>query len=298
MRLNVSCRINLCDVRVIVRLPGILCWSMPPVDAVLLIFVLLLGLVFGSFLNVCIVRLPQGASVVAPASRCVGCHHPVRKRDNIPVLSWILLRGRCRDCGTRISIRYPLVEVLTAILFILCLLSFGMGFTAVSMAVFCWLLLGLLWMDAETFLLPDAFTLPGIVLGLIYSAAASDSVLRGLERALLGGVAVAGFLWLVSAVYRLVRRRDGMGFGDVKLGAMLGVWLGWEMGSVCLFLAIVAGAVGGLLIAGLRQAKAPDAHAVFADAHIPFGTFLAAAGLLTVFAGAPLLRWYLAFFPR
>ena len=274
------------------------CGSMPPVDTVLLIFAVLFGLIFGSFLNVCIVRLPQRASVVAPASRCVSCHHPVRNRDNIPVLSWLLLRGRCRDCGSRISIRYPLVEALTAILFAVCLLTFGMGFKAVGMAVFCWLLLGLLWMDAETFLLPNAFTLPGILLGLVYSAVIAGSVLRGLERALLGAVAIAGFLWLVSAAYRLVRRRDGMGFGDVKLGAMLGAWLGWEMGTVCLFLAIVAGALGGLIIAAVQRAKPANANAGFGSARIPFGTFLAAAGLLTVFAGTPLLRWYLAFFPR
>lgn len=271
---------------------------MPPVDIVLLIFAVLLGLVFGSFLNVCIVRLPQGASIVSPRSHCIACNCAIRSRDNIPVLSWLLLRGRCRNCGARISVRYPLVELATAVLFGLCFHRFGAGIECIGMAVFCWLLLGLLLMDAETFLLPDAFTLPGIVLGLVYSAATAGTVLYGVERALLGAFAIAGFLWIVSLLYRVARRREGMGFGDVKLGAMLGAWLGWQLGAVSLFLAIVTGAVAGLII-GLRQRQnVSDAGAGLGSLRLPFGTFLAAAGILIVFAGTPLLRWYLGFFPR
>lgn len=267
---------------------------MPPVDAVLLIFAVLFGLAFGSFLNVCIVRLPRGESLVSPGSHCVVCNHPVRTRDNLPVLSWLLLRGRCRDCGARISIRYPLIELAGASLFVLCLLRFGAGIEGIGMAVFCWLLLGLMLMDAETFLLPDTFTLPGIALGFVYNAATAESVVRGIEQATLGALAIAGFLWAVSLLYRAIRRREGMGFGDVKLGAMLGAWLGWQMGAVSLFAAIVTGAVAGVVI-GIRH-RGRDQNA--GSMRVPFGTFMAAAGFFTVFAGASLLRWYVGFFPR
>ena len=269
---------------------------MPPLDIVLLIFAVLFGLVFGSFLNVCIVRLPRGESVVSPRSHCVTCNQPVRTRDNIPLLSWLLLRGRCRDCRARISIRYPLVELATAILFGSCFVRFGVGIECVGMAVFCWLLLGLLLMDAETFLLPDAFTVPGTVLGFVYNGGSEESVARGIERSMVGAVAIAGFLWAVSLVYRAMRRREGMGLGDVKLGAMLGAWLGWKLGGVSLFLAIVTGAVAGLSIV-IHHRRNNDAGRNVGGLRVPFGAFLAAAGMLTVFAGVPLLHWYLGFFP-
>ena len=271
---------------------------MPPVDAVLLILAVTLGLIFGSFLNVCVIRLPLGASIISPRSHCVTCGHLVRARDNIPVVSWLLLRGRCRDCGAGISMRYPLVEGATASLFALCLLRFGAGVEAIGMAAFCWLLLGLLLMDAETFLLPDAFTLPGVLLGLVYSTATAQNIVRGLGQAMLGALTIAGFLWLVSLAYRTVRQRDGMGFGDVKLGAMLGAWLGWEIGAVALFLAIAAGAVGAVLMVLLQRRRSSGLAASAGTLRVPFGAFMAATGILAVFAGAPLLRWYLGFFPH
>lgn len=281
------------------------CGWMPPDDAVLLIFAVLFGLVFGSFLNVCIVRLPRGASIAWPGSHCFACGHAVRRRDNVPVLSWLLLRGRCRDCGAGISIRYPLVEGGTAVLFAACLMRFGPSVTAAGMAMFCWLLLGLLLMDAETLLLPDAFTLPGIALGFGYNALTAvrasggleQSLRGGLEQSLLGASGIGGFLWLVRSVYRLVRRREGMGFGDVKLGAMLGAWLGWKMGAVTLFIAIVTGAVAGMALA-FRQRRSAGRGISAGSLRVPLGTFLAGAGMLTVFVGAPLLHWYLGFFPR
>ncbi len=276
---------------------------MQPENTVLVVFAILFGLAFGSFLNVCIVRLPQGASILSPRSHCVTCNHAIRSRDNIPLLSWILLRGHCRDCGAPISIRYPLVELVSASLFVLCLVRFGASLEAVGMATFCWLLLGLLLMDAETFLLPNAFTLPGIVLGFVYNAASANTagaagVLRGIEQAALGTVSVAGFLWAVRLLYRALRRREGMGFGDVKLGAMLGAWLGWQMGAVSLFVAIVTAAVAGVVISMRHRRMANNAMADVGSMRVPFGSFLAAAGIITVFAGVPLLRWYLGFFPR
>jgi leader peptidase (prepilin peptidase)/N-methyltransferase len=262
-------------------------------ELVYLIFAVLLGLALGSFLNVCIVRLPRGESVVTPGSHCMHCGAPVLPRDNLPILSWLLLRGSCRRCGRKISLRYPLVEAATAVLFAGCALRFGMGFAAIGMAVFCWLLLGLALIDAETFLLPDAFTLPGILLGLLYSGARYERFWPGLANSLLGAAAIAAVLLLISLVYRLVRGREGMGLGDVKLGAMLGAWLGWQLGSVALFLAIVGGGLGGIVLVAMRRKS--DVRA--GDLRLPFGTFLATAGSVTAFAGDRLLRWYLGLFP-
>jgi len=260
------------------------------VDAVWLIVAVLFGLALGSFLNVCIVRLPRGESVVAPPSHCTHCQTPVLARDNLPIVSWVLLGGRCRACKAKISVRYPLVELASAILFAGCLLTFGVGAEGAGMAIFCWLLLGLALMDAETFLLPDAFTLPGIVLGVVYRGVLGHAF----RPALLGAIAIGGVLLMVRMLYRLIRRREGMGFGDVKLGAMLGAWLGWQLGSVALFVAIVSGAVGGLVLAALHSRDANSTPG--GAARIPFGSFLAAAGVMTVFCGEALLSWYLGFF--
>ena len=271
---------------------------MPPiVDPVPMVFAVLLGLVFGSFLNVCIVRLPAGGSIVSPRSKCPHCGRAIRTSDNIPVLSWLLLRGRCRDCGEKISVRYPVVEGATALLFAACLWRFGLELQAVGMATFCWLLLGLLWMDAETFLLPNAFTIPGMALGVTYSTFMARTFIIGMLNALLGAAAIAGFLLLVGVVYRLVRRRQGMGLGDVKLGAVLGAWLGWQMGVVALFLAIIGGGLGGILLATRHRRRTVTGESL-RTLRIPFGTFLAAAGIVTVFAGSPLLNWYLGFYPQ
>jgi leader peptidase (prepilin peptidase)/N-methyltransferase len=256
------------------------------------LFAALLGLAFGSFLNVCIVRLPRGESIVSPGSRCPSCGVAIRPMDNIPLVSWILLRRRGRCCGQPISIRYPLVEAATAVLFVACLLAFGLSTTAVGMAVFSWLLLGLAFMDAATYLLPDAFTLTGAALGIIVhsldGASHSLSAFHAL-MSLLSGAAIGGFLLITAFFYRVVRGRHGMGMGDVKLGLMLGTWLGWQLGLVALFLGVMAGAVAGSYLAFARPGRAEALR-------LPFGAFLSVAGIVTVFTGKPLLAWYLHFF--
>jgi leader peptidase (prepilin peptidase)/N-methyltransferase len=151
-------------------------------------------------------------------------------------------------------------------------------------------------MDADTFLLPDAFTLPGILLGILSSAVCSAETLPGVLQALLGLAMISGFLLLIRMTYQLIRKREGMGFGDVKLGAMLGAWLGWRLGSVALFLAIAGGAFGGILLLLLNARRVHGEKQEIASLRIPFGTFLAVAGIITVFAGDPLLRWYLGLF--
>jgi leader peptidase (prepilin peptidase)/N-methyltransferase len=263
------------------------------------ILVVLLGLAFGSFLNVCISRLPRHESVVTPRSRCPQCLTPILNRDNIPLLSWILLRGCCRSCGARIPARYPLVEGAAAALFLLCYMEFGVTLHGLSAAVFCWLLLGLAVMDAETLLLPDALTLPGLVLGVIFSGfRILDGSVHPLwsqaAMSLLWAVCAGALILLIRALYWLVRRREGIGLGDAKLLAMIASWLGpWHTGLV-LFLAVICAAAYGLtLIAWARRRRSSEDRVV---RRIPLGAFLCAAGIFAIFQGESILGWYLQFF--
>jgi len=261
------------------------------------IFVILFGLAFGSFLNVCISRLPRHESLVRPRSRCPRCGAMIRPFDNIPILSWLLLRGRCRSCRQRIAWRYPAVEFATAALFLLCYLSFGLTFVGVGIAVLCFLLLGLAVMDAETMRLPDAFTLPGIVLGIVFFGV-EESFFGDLHhffprKLLLSTMVAAGaalFLLLIRWLYYLVRHREGLGIGDVKLFAMIAAWLGAAPSMLVLLLACVAAALFGILNAVLSRSKRSF------GARLPFGSFLCAAALFTIFRGEPIIRWYLHFY--
>ncbi len=250
---------------------------------------MLFGLAFGSFLNVCISRLPRHESIVTPRSRCPVCGAAIGAQDNIPLLSFVLLRGRCRSCGAKISWRYPLVELATATLFLLCFLQFGMTITGAGMAVLCFLLLGLAAMDAEILLLPDAFTLPGIVLGVLYSGwiceGAAEQKLRCAAVSLGWALAGAGVMLAIRGLYWLVRRREGMGLGDAKLLAMVAAWLGAENSLLALFLAVVTGALYGV---GMMRAQK--------EARVPLGYFLCAAAIFTVFEGGLVVSWYTGLF--
>jgi leader peptidase (prepilin peptidase)/N-methyltransferase len=256
---------------------------------------ILFGLAFGSFLNVCISRLPQHESIVHPRSRCLKCRTPIRASDNIPLLSWAILRGRCRHCRIRISWRYPAVELATVVLFALCWLEYRAIVPAVGMTVICFLLLGLAVMDAETMRLPDAFTLPGMALGVLYcallpAANASGRLLHAGEAALWAALAALIMLGIRS-LHFLLRRTEGMGLGDAKLLAMIAAWLGPGLTLLTLFLGVVAAALFGIaLIAGSRGRE----HSL--ATRLPFGSFLCAGALYAIFAGAPIVSWYLHFF--
>ncbi len=236
-------------------------------DLILPVAVFLFGLAFGSFLNVCIYRLPRGLSVVRPRSACPGCGQPIRAADNIPVLSWLLLRGRCRHCQARISPRYVLVELLTASLFLFCFLTFGPSLAALKYSVFGFLLLGLIFTDAETLLLPDKLTLPGMAVGFVFSLLVpvddlASLLLPGLVRlpvapeaaarlysladALLGAAVGASFIYGAGYLYQRVRGVEGMGFGDVKLMGLIGAFLGPRLTVLTLFAASMAGAIFGV----------------------------------------------------
>jgi leader peptidase (prepilin peptidase) / N-methyltransferase len=255
------------------------------------IFFGLFGLLLGSFLNVCILRLPAGESVVTPRSRCPQCEHPIAGWDNVPVLSWLLLRAKCRACGERISWRYPAIELATAALFLACCLCFSFSWHAAGWALLCFLLLGLAVMDAETLLLPDAFTYPGLAAGI--AAAALRGGLRGAGLSALAAAVAAATLLLIAGVYWLARKQMGMGMGDVKLLAMLAAWLGLPQTALVLFLSVVVGAIYGLAMILINRKKNSGP---LGQMPVPFGTMLSLAGLYSVFLGDRTLRWYLGFF--
>jgi leader peptidase (prepilin peptidase)/N-methyltransferase len=269
----------------------------------------LFGLLLGSFLNVCIVRLPAGESVVWPRSHCRQCDQPIASWHNVPVLSWLLLGGACRKCGGRISWRYPLIELAISILFLICCLRFSFGWPAAFWALLCFLLLGLAVMDAETLLLPDWFTLPGLVSGIVFSGLRPgletgvwtwSATVRAAGLSLLYGAVAAAALLLIAGAYWLARRRVGMGMGDVKLLAMLGAWLGLRETGLVLFLAVVAGAIYGVGTILFRRRTGSrtgnDDQLPAGQLPVPFGTMLSLAGIYSIFLGERTLGWYAQFF--
>jgi leader peptidase (prepilin peptidase)/N-methyltransferase len=253
----------------------------PPVFFV--IYAGLVGLIVGSYLNVVVHRLPQHQSTVLPRSRCPHCGAAIRGRDNVPVLSWLLLGGRCRDCKAPISIRYPLLELLTGGLFAASVLRFDPTWTAVGAALFCAALVALAAIDVEHFLLPDKITLPGLVLGLTVQPLLSwGSWPAAIQGALFG----AGILLVMGGLWELLRGVEGMGLGDVKMLAMIGAFLGLHGVVVTLVFASFAGSIVGVTLLARG--------AIELQGKLPFGLFLAAGGLVALFAGEPLARAYLA----
>ena len=240
----------------------------------------------------------------APAPTARSAPAPIRPWQNIPLLSYAVLRGRCHSCRQRISLRYPLVEAALAVLFVLCAWTMpGIG-PAVDAAVLCFLLLGLLVMDAETLRLPNAFTLPGIALGLAQSLLPGGGLVPALALtrnapfsvpawppiagSLAGALLAGGLFYGIRALYFAVRRREGMGLGDIKLAAMLGAWLGVAGAGASLMLGILLAALWGLLMA--RRLRGD-----LGSARLPMGAFLCAAGFLTLFSGGAILKWYFHF---
>ena len=255
----------------------------PPEPAELTVLVLV-GLAFGSFLNVCIHRLPLGQSLVHPGSRCPSCGFALRWFDNIPVISYALLLGRCRKCRARISIRYPIVELVTMGLFILHGSVFGWTPLLVPRLLFACMLVVLFAIDLEHHLLPNKITLPGIVLGLIASAVLPPGLVDALIGVLIGG----GVLWVIGEAYYRYSGQEGMGGGDVKMLAMIGAFLGWKLVLVTLVLSSFAGSIIGVaVIVGKRGGLK---HA------LPYGTFLALGALIASLVGDHIIDWYVSFY--
>ena len=239
------------------------------------------GAVVGSFLNVCIHRLPIGASIVWPASACPRCQRELSWYENIPVVSILVLRARCRTCQAPISVRYPLVEALTSALFVAAWWYYGPGPLLASRLLFGCALIVLFAIDLEHHLLPNVITLPGIAIGFAFSLFTEP----GWVASLIGILAGGGVLYAIALVYYWVRHEEGLGMGDPKMLAMIGAFLGWQLTLVTLMIASLTGtAVGlGMMAAGRGTMKYA----------LPFGCFLAAGAAIAATAGPPLLAWYL-----
>ena len=246
------------------------------------LYSLTVGLVIGSYLNVVIHRLPRRESTVLLFSKCPNCGARILGRDNVPVLSYLLLRGRCRGCRTPISWRYPLVEMLTAGLFVAVFKSFGLTLQGFVAAVFGCLLIALAGIDAEHFILPDAITIPATLAALAVSPWLPW--IRW-QDALIGAVAAGGGLWLVAHGWYLLRREEGMGLGDVKMLAMVGAFLGWQGALVTIFVASLVGAIVGVALIAARRG---DLHT-----RLPFGVFLAGGAMTALFVGPRLVTTYI-----
>ena len=262
----------------------------------LLAFVL--GAVVGSFLNVCIVRWPQGASVVRPRSRCPGCGVGIAWYDNIPIVSWVALRGRCRSCGAAIAIRYPLVELLAGAIWWASWSAFGPTLEMVRVAGSAMLLLGIAVTDLTSYLIPDGFTITGLLFAWGMAATAfvlgSDSRFAGPWDALIGACVGAGAIAIVAWLGEVVLRKEAMGQGDVTLMAFIGAMVGPERSLLTVFVAAALASVlflGVVLPIGWVRARARGA--TFALPLVPFGVFLAPAGLVTLFLGEAMIDWYM-----
>jgi leader peptidase (prepilin peptidase)/N-methyltransferase len=288
-------------------------------------FIFVFGIVIGSFLNVCILRIPEEQSIVAPASRCPRCQTPINWYDNVPVFGWLWLRGKCRSCGLAISPMYPLVELATGLLFVACYLEFGLTQTAVKWLFFTCLLIVLTITDLRVRLLPDLVNWPGFVAGLFFSAVAPPDdgsavflfasllhrmpprAVQGLLDALLGAAFGSFVLWGVAALYKRVRGREGMGMGDVKMMAMVGAFLGVRGAFLTILLGTVLGTLVGVAIivalyaAGWQRKLAERASrrglggvsalrwTIASQYQLPLGTFLGIAALLVVYFGPKML---------
>ncbi len=265
-------------------------------DPVVVVFAAIFGAMLGSFLNVCVYRLPRNESVIRPRSRCPGCGAPIAWYDNVPLLSWLLLKGRCRHCGARISAQYPLVELAVAGIWAGAVLWFGTAFAAPRAAVLATLALGIALTDWRHYVIPDEFSLGGLGLGLAFAVARG---LPGLGDALVGAAAGFSLLWVVKAggdwalkrgliggeelaqVLEEGERPTTLGLGDLKMMAMVGSFVGWRGVLLTAFLGSLSGVAVFLPLLLVRR-RAP----------VPFGVFLAIGAVVTAVLGGPLIAWY------
>jgi leader peptidase (prepilin peptidase)/N-methyltransferase len=254
--------------------------TLPPLGVV----VAILGLAIGSFLNVVIYRLPRRQSLVWPGSACPQCGTAIRWHDNIPVAGWVMLRGRCRACGGRISVRYPIVEIVTMLAFLAAWWQTGENLLLVPRLVLIAALIVLFAIDLEHQLLPNAITLPGIVAGVLFSLLLPP----GIRDSLIGIVVGGGVLWAIGELWFRLRGMEAMGFGDVKMLAMVGAFLGWKLVVVTFVLSSLIGGVAAILLLVSGRTTWTS--------RIPYGTFLALAAFIAALWGQPLMDWYLSLY--
>lgn len=255
-----------------------------------------IGAVVGSFLNVVIHRWPREESIVFPASHCPACNAPIKAYDNIPIVSYLLLLGRCRSCRAAITPRYPLVELANALFYLAIFQRTGVSIAFVPIATIVSMTIALIFIDAEVQMLPDAIDLPGIGVGLLIGWLSSTVVggalimADGLVDSLMGAAAGAVLTLVIIGAYWLVRRVEGMGYGDVKMLAMIGAAVGWRAMLAVVFLASVSGAATGIALAVRRRTDLQFA--------LPFGVFLGFGFLVVLFFGPTLSAWYLSLLLR
>jgi leader peptidase (prepilin peptidase)/N-methyltransferase len=266
----------------------------------------LFGLVVGSFLNVCIYRIPRHESIVFPGSHCPHCGQHIRPYDNVPLLSYFWLRGKCRSCRASISFQYPLVEFLTGLAFFLCAQRWNAAMPTLVNSAFLSVVIILVFVDFHHQILPDVLTLPGTLLGILFSPFQDQSLFRdtltfnlasllsqeSTDRLLpwigsaFGALISAGMLFLVDFAYRAVRKRHGLGLGDVKMMAMVGAFLGWRLALLTVFAGSFFGSIVGVLLIAFRGKNL--------QTKLPFGTFLGAGAALALFFGLTFIAWYTA----
>lgn len=246
------------------------------------IFAFIFGAVVGSFLNVCIYRLPAGKSIVHPPSACPGCGAEIQWYDNIPIISFLILRARCRSCHAPVSWRYPLIEALNGVLTLLLFMKFGIGLPFLAYFIFVSALVAITFIDLDHQIIPDEISLPGIIVGFAFSFFLPlNSWLNSLFGILLGG----GSLFLVAWGYEKLTGKEGMGGGDIKLLAMMGAFLGWQSILFIIFSSSLIGSVIGITTMLIQKKDGKLA--------IPFGPFLAFGAVLYIFYGRQLISWYL-----
>ncbi len=268
-----------------------------PADWFLFSIVMLVGACFGSFANVVIYRLPAGLSVVRPGSYCWACNTPIKLRHNLPVIGWFFLRGRCANCKTKYSFRYPAVEILMAVLFGFAFYKIGWNWSLFEALILIFGLVTVSFIDFDHERLPDKFTLPGIVIGLIGALLNPErDFLTAVYGVLLGG----GFLWAIAYLYELIRQQEGMGGGDIKLLAWIGAVLGWKSVPFIILVASISGSivgVGAMLLSKKSKTETGSQDHVAAEPEafrIPFGPFLSTAALIYLLLdGEKVIAWYL-----
>jgi len=254
------------------------------------------GLTVGSFLNVCIYRLPRGLSIVRPGSACPACNSPVMPWDNIPVLSFLLLRGKCRRCGGKISLRYPLVEMLNGVFYWLLFIHFGAIWGLPLLFAFVSAMIVITFIDLDFQIIPDVISLPGIVLGVLGAAfilpdpftVQSSYYARpivGVVNSLAGLLAGGGLFYLIALIGGVMTKRDAMGGGDIKMMAMVGAFMGWKAVLLTTFAGSLAGSVAGIFLMAFKGKGR--------EAKIPFGPFLSLGAVITLFLGQSIIKWYL-----
>ncbi len=249
-------------------------------DPIVLVGAGLLGLALGSFLNVCIVRLPNDMSLVRPPSSCPRCRHPIAWRDNIPIVSWLLLKGRCRHCGERISAQYPIIEAAGGAIWLGAILGYGLTARGLAAGLFGTILLGIGVTDARHYLIPDEYTWGGLVLGVALGLAGG---VDGFLAAVLGAAVGFGLLFAIAQLGEWLFKEEAMGGGDVKMMAMVGAFVGWRGVLLTIFLGAL---LGSLIFVPLSLRK---------KRLVPFGVFLAVGAAVAFVFADPIIAWYLRF---